>query len=416
MIVDPFAKGGLHQAEAILKAHGVDAYFRSTATRTGDSHAVIDGRTVMLAGSNDYLGLSTHPAVVEAAVTATRRLGTSVGGSRALTGTLDLHGELEERLATFLGQEAAVVTTTGFQANLALSALLGRSDVAFLDARVHASLIEAARLGWGRVRRYRHLDVAHLRELLAAAPAGSGRLVVTDGMFSMDGDVADLRALREAADEYGAKLVVDAAHDMGVLGSRGAGLAEHCGVEDRVDLITGTFSKAFGSIGGVLAGPASNVRYLRYNARPILFSAALPPASAAAALAALTVIETEPERRTRTLDLAEGLHNGLRALGFDTRPSATPIVPVRFPDLAAAGAFWAGLFRAGVFTNLVAAPAIPAGAMLRLTLTANHDETHLATVLEAVEAVGRRLGVPRRPDLPPVSLARGDGARRAGRR
>ncbi|MEU4423401.1 pyridoxal phosphate-dependent aminotransferase family protein [Actinoplanes sp. NPDC024001] len=416
MTVDPFAKGGLHQAEAILKAHGVDAYFRSMAARTGDSHAVIDGRKVMLAGSNDYLGLSTHPAVIEAAVNAARRLGTSAGGSRALSGTLDLHGELEERIAAFLGQEAAVVTTTGFQANLALSALLGRSDIAFLDARVHASLLEAARLGWGRVRRYRHLDTAHLRELLAAAPDDAGRLVVTDGMFSMDGDVADLRALRDAADDFGAKLIVDAAHDMGVLGNRGAGLAEHCEVEDGLDLITATFSKAFASIGGVLAGPAGNVHYLRSNARSILFSAALPPASAAAALAALTVVETEPERRTRTLDLAEGLHNGLRTLGFDTRPSTTPIVPVRFADLAAGGAFWAALFRAGVFTNLVAAPAIPGGgAMLRLTLTANHDETHLATVLEAFDTAGRRLGVPRGPDLPPVRLTRGDG-RRAGRR
>lgn len=404
---DPFAKAGLHDAEDILKAYGVDAYFRSTGERAGDAHVVIDGRKVLMAGSSDYLGLSTHPEVIEAAVAATRRLGTSVSGSRPLNGTLDLHGELEERMAGFLGQEAAAVTTTGFQANLALSALLDRADTAFVDAHNHASLVEAARLGRGRTQVYRHRDLAHLRKLLAAAPGDGGRLIVTDGVFSMDGDVADLRGLRELADEYGARLVVDAAHDIGVLGARGAGLAEHSGVEGGIDLITATFSKAFASIGGVLAGPADHVRYLRCNARPVLYSAALPPASAAAALAALRVARAEPERRTRLWDHAAGLHAGLRALGFDTRPSTTPIVPVRFADLAGAGAFWAALFEAGVFTNLVAAPAISSGgAMLRLTLTANHDGSHLARVLEAFDEIGDRLAVPRHDGLPPVTLTR----------
>ncbi|GAB3804797.1 aminotransferase class I/II-fold pyridoxal phosphate-dependent enzyme [Micromonospora zhanjiangensis] len=395
MAADPFDKAGLHQAEDVLKAHGVDAYFRAAAERTGDSHIIIDGRRVLMAGSADYLGLSTHPRLVEAAVAATRRYGTTVSGSRALNGTLDLHVTLEERIAAFLGQEAAAVTTTGFQANLALSALLGRDDVAFGDARNHASLIEAVRLGWGKARSYR--DPEQLRSRLAAAPDGGGRLVFTDGVFSMDGDVADLRELRAVADAYGAKLVVDAAHDMGVLGVGGAGLAAGL----RVDLITSTFSKAFGSLGGVLAGPRDNVRYLRSNARSVLFSAALPPASAAAALAALEVIAAEPERRARALDLAESLHNGLRSLGYDTRPSTTPIIPVRFTTMAEAGTFWAGLFEAGVFTNLVGPPAATTPA-LRLSLTANHDESHVATVLSAFHDVGGGRGT----DLPPVTMTR----------
>ncbi|GIM90643.1 aminotransferase class I/II-fold pyridoxal phosphate-dependent enzyme [Paractinoplanes toevensis] len=401
MAADPFAKPGLHLAEDILKAHGVDAYYRAAAERTGDSHVVIDGRKVLMAGSGDYLGLSTDPRVTEAAVAALRRFGTGVAGSRVLNGSLDLHEELEARMAAFLGQEAAAVTAVGFLANLALSALLGRDDTAFADARNHASLVDATRLGWGKVRTYRDLD--QLRSRLAAAPAGGGRLIITDGAFSMEGNVADLRGLRGLADEYGAKLIVDSAHDMGVLGPHGAGLASVHGVP--VDLVTGSLSKAFGSVGGVLAGPAPYVRYLRSNARSVLFSTAMPPASVAATLAALSIISAEPSRRTHALDLAEGLHNGLRALGYDTRPSTTPIVPVRFPSMAEAGAFWAGLFEAGVFTNLVGPPAA-ADPMIRLALTANHDDTHLATVLTAFDEVGCRLGVQRQPDLPPVELTR----------
>jgi 8-amino-7-oxononanoate synthase len=405
MPADPFAKKGLHDADAVLRSSGVDAFFRPVAGRTADEYVLIDDRKVLMAGSNDYLGLSHHPRVVAAAVEALHKYGASVSGSRALNGTLDLHGELEARMAAFLGQESAVVTTTGFQANLALAALLGRHDVAFGDRRNHASLIEGLRLGQGRLHGYRHADPEHLRRLLAAVPEESGRLIVTDGVFSMEGDAAPLRELRAVADEQGAKLIVDSAHDIGVWGARGAGLSEYLGVEDRADLITGTFSKAFGSIGGVLAGPAAHVRYLRFNARSALFSAALPPASTAAALAALDVVEAEPERRQRLFRLGEGLHNGLRALGYDTGPSTTPIVPVRFSSVAAAGEFWSGLMAEGVYTNLLGPPAISGGAgMLRLTLTAAHDESHLAAVLTAVAKVGDRLGPPR-AEVAPIRLA-----------
>ncbi|MET0424728.1 MAG: pyridoxal phosphate-dependent aminotransferase family protein [Actinoplanes sp.] len=391
MVDDPFDKGGLQDAEAALRAHGVDAYFRAVECWTDDGYAVIGGRPVIMAGSNDYLGLSRHPRVVAAAVEALGRYGASVSGSRPLNGTVALHEELEARLAAFLGQAAAAVATTGFQANLALAAALGRDDVAFTDARNHASLIDGLRLGLGAVRAYRHLDLDHLRRRLAAATGPGGRLIVTDGIFSMEGDVAPLRELRDLADEFGARLVVDSAHDLGVLGPRGAGLTEAAGLADRTDLITATFSKALGSTGGVIAGPAANVRRLRYNARSLVFSAGLPPASAAAALAALDILIAEPERRDRLFALGRTLHDGLRGLGLDTRPSTTPIVPVAFPDMASAGAFWAGLYRAGVVTNLVGPPATTR-AMLRVTLTAAHRPEHAEQVVQAFAAVADRLG------------------------
>ncbi|WP_127549343.1 pyridoxal phosphate-dependent aminotransferase family protein [Actinoplanes sp. OR16] len=404
MVVDPFAKGGLQDAEAVLRAHGVDAYFRAVEGWTDDGFAVLGGRTVVMAGSNDYLGLSRDPRVIAAAVEALGRYGASVSGSRPLNGTVDLHERLEARIAGFLGQEAAAVATTGFQANLALAAALGPGDVAFSDARNHASLIDGLRLGTGKILTYRHGDLDHLRRRLTTAPA-EGRLIVTDGVFSMEGDVAPLRGLRDLADEFDAKLIVDSAHDLGVLGTRGAGLHEAAGLEDRADLITATFSKALGSTGGVIAGPAANVTRLRYNARSLVFSAGLPPASAAAALQALDILEAEPQRRERLRRLARLLHDGLRAIGLDTRPSTTPIVPVAFPDMAQAGAFWAGLTEAGVVVNLVGPPAT-SRAMLRVTLTAAHDEGHAERVIQAFTRVADRLRTPRAAQpLPPVEIS-----------
>jgi 8-amino-7-oxononanoate synthase len=403
---DPFAKGGLHDMDAILKTHGVDAFFRTVQGWTDDGYAILDGRKVIMAGSNDYLGLSRHPRVIAAATEAVHRYGTSVSGSRALNGTIELHEMLEDRLARFLGQEAAVVATTGFQAGLALAAAMGRDDIAFGDARNHVSLVDGVRMGLGTVRSYRHADPAHLRQRLRAATGPGGRLVVTDGTFSMEGDVAPLRALRDVADEFGAKLVVDSAHDFGLIGRTGAGLTEAAGLQDQTDLIIVTMSKALGSMGGVIAGPAANVRHLRYNARSLLFSAALPPASAAAALAALDVISAEPERRERLHRLSRMLHNGLRDLGLDTRPSTTPIVPVTFPDVPTAGVFWAALCEAGVVTNLSGPPAAKR-AMLRVTMTAAHDTAHVEHVLRAFASVADRLGTPRSDGvLPRVELTR----------
>jgi 8-amino-7-oxononanoate synthase len=337
------------------------------------------------------------------------RFGATCSGSRLLNGTLELHERLEQRLARFLRREAAVVVTTGFQANLALAALLGRGDTVFADRENHASLTDAVRLGQATHRRYPHGDLEHLDRMLAAARSG-GRMVVTDGVFSAGGDLCDLPGLVKLARAHGARLVVDGGHDVGVLGRQGRGTPEHFALEDDVDLVTVTLSKSFGSLGGVLAGPAEVIRYLRHHARSLIFAASVPPANAAAALAALDIVESEPQRRHRVFDLAEVLHNGLRALGFSTGGSQTPIVPVHIGDSTRCLRFWTDLLAAGVFANAMIPPAVAeGGALIRLCVTAHHTEEQIGRIIDAFAAVGRRLGVvPVGPpgEYRPVEMAR----------
>ncbi|MFP8944163.1 aminotransferase class I/II-fold pyridoxal phosphate-dependent enzyme [Streptomyces fenghuangensis] len=350
-----------------------------------------------MAGCNDYLGLSADPRVTEAAARALRRYGVSCSGSRVLNGTLALHEELEGRLAAFVGGEAALVTTTGFQANLALAALLDERDAVFADMSNHASLVDAVRLGGAAHHRYRHRDLAHLGRLLAASESasdpGRGRLIVTDGMFSMEGDLCPLPGLVELARRHGARLVVDGAHDIGLLGAGGRGVTEHFGLTGEVDLVTGTLSKCFGSVGGMLIGPASVVEHLRHSARSVLFSAAMPPPSAAAALASLDIIESEPERRQRVFGHARRLLAGLRSLGWDTGDSTTPVVPVYVGDSRLCLRVWQELLDAGVFTNAVVAPAVARNrALIRVTPQAIHTDDHITRVLDAFARVRRGLG------------------------
>lgn len=366
------------------------------ALETGDGEALLEGRRVVMTASNDYLGLSGDPRVKAAAGRAVDRYGTSCSGSRLICGTLPLHKELEERLAAFLGCEAALVTTTGFQANLALTALFGAGDIVFSDGANHASLVDAIRLGAAAKRPYPHSDMADLERLLAAADPEAAKVIVTDGLFSMEGDLCRLPELAALARRHGARLVVDGAHDIGLLGARGRGVAEHFGMPDAIDLHTGTLSKCFGSIGGFVAGSADVIGYLRYSARSVIFSASMPPASVAAALAALDIIESEPERRTRVLDLAGRLRSGLRALGFDTGDSTaiTPIIPVRIGDGELCGQMWKEVLDEGVFTQAMVAPAVPLGeALIRLAVQATHTDDHLTRILHAFAAAGRRLGL-----------------------
>jgi 7-keto-8-aminopelargonate synthetase-like enzyme len=303
-------------------------------------------------------------------------------------------------MAAFLGREAAIVTTTGFQANLALTPLFGRGDLVFSDAANHASLVDAIRLGAAAKRLYAHSDMADLERQLAAADPGTAKIIVTDGLFSMEGDLCRLPELTVLARRHGARLVVDGAHDIGLLGPGGRGVAEHFGLPDAVDLYTGTLSKCFGSVGGVLAGPASIINYLRYTARPVIFTASMPPAALAAALAALDIIEAEPERRMRVLDLAGRLRSGLRELGLSTggaegEPEAvTPIVPVHIGDEELCARMWGLLLDEGVFAHAVVAPAVPMGrALIRLSVQATHTDDHLSRILDAFAAAGRRLGL-----------------------
>jgi 8-amino-7-oxononanoate synthase len=395
----------------IAKATGLYPYFRAIEASHGGTEVEIGGRRLLMVGSNNYLGLSTDPRVKEAALNAVKRFGTTCSGSRLLNGTLTLHEELEAKLAKFLDRPAALVVSTGFQTNTAtMSALLGRHDLVFSDRQNHASLVDGIRLSYGTDRRYRHNDVEHLEQLLESADPEAPKLIVTDGVFSMEGDICNLPKIAELAQKYGARVMVDDAHGIGVLGAQGRGTPEYFGVELQTDLQMGTFSKSFASLGGVIAGPFDVINYIKHKARSVIFSASMTPASVAATMKALEIIEAEPQRRIRLMDIAERMHNGLRALGFDTGVSVTPIVPVLVGDQVKCFRFWKALFEAGVFANPVIPPAVePGHALLRTSYMATHTDEQLDRVLGIFEKVGRKLRIipetrPTRFD--PVQIAR----------
>ncbi len=376
-----------------VKASGLYAYFIPLAGSEG-TEVEIGGRRLIMIGSNNYLGLTHHEHVRQAAIDAIGRYGTSCSGSRFLNGTLELHEELERRLAAFMGMEAALCFSTGFQTNLgAISAICGKDDVILCDRENHASIIDGCRLSFADVRKFRHNDMADLEAQLQRAGKGTGKLIVVDGLFSMMGDLAPLQEIRELADRYGARLMVDEAHSMGVLGPRGRGAAEHCGIA--ADIVMGTFSKSFASLGGFIAGPAKVIEYMKHHARPLIFSASIAPASAAAALAALDLIETRPDMRRRVLQIAHRVRTGLRDLGFQTAGTlASPIVPVIVGNQERMLRLWRALFEAGLFTNAVTQPAVPIGQdLIRTSYIASHTDEQIDEVLARFAEVGRRVGM-----------------------
>lgn len=350
-----------------------------------DTEVVVDGERKVMMGSNNYLGLTHHPKVLEAARAALERYGSGNTGSRFLNGTLDLHQQLEARLARFLDKEAALVFSTGFQTcQGVVSTLVGRGDHVFLDKLDHASIVDGARLGFGGVHRYPHGDLDVLERKLADVPADAGKLIVTDGVFSMEGDIADLPGLVALADVHDAEIMVDDAHAFGILGERGAGTAEHFDVEDEVTFVAATFSKSLASIGGVIAGPETAIHYLKHHARSLIFSASTPAASVATVLAALDVIEAEPERRDALWRNTRRMQNGLRELGYDIGGTETPVVPVVIGALEHTFKFWKQLFDAGVYTNPVTPPAVPENSCrLRISLMATHTDAHIDFALDA---------------------------------
>jgi 8-amino-7-oxononanoate synthase len=384
--------------ERVEAARAADAYcYFRTIESAQEPEVVIGGRTLVMLGSNNYLGLCNHPKVKEAAVEALRRFGTGCAGSRLLNGTLTLHEALEDKLARFVGKPAAVTFSTGFQVNLGtISCLLDRGDSVYLDKQDHACIIDGARLSFAHVRKFAHNDPTELRRLMMADRSARGRLVVVDGVFSMEGDIAPLPELVKVGRDFGAALMVDDAHGLGVLGARGRGTPEHFSVEDDVHLIMGTFSKSLASIGGFVAGSHSVIQHIRHTARSLIFSAALAPAAAAAASAAVDIIEEEPERRAQLWRNAEFLKNGLSSLGFDTGDSQTPVIPIIVGDDDRAFAMTRRLEQEGVFVNPVISPATPPGrALLRTSCMATHTEGHLSRALEACARVGREFGVVR---------------------
>ncbi len=350
------------------------------------------GHRLIMCGSNNYLGLTTHPKVREAAQDAIKRFGTSCTGSRFLNGTLEMHEQLEAELAEWVGKDAALVFSTGMQVNLGtVSALVGRGDIVILDKDDHASIVDGARLSYGKIERYRHNDIEHLERVLSCLPEDAGKLLVVDGLFSMEGDLAPLPELTKICQKYGARIMVDDAHGMGVTGN-GKGTASHFGVTNEVDLIMSTFSKSFASLGGFVAGDTDVVDYIKHNARSLIFSASIPPANAAAALAALDVMRSEPERAQRVNQNGEKMRNGFKQLGFDTGNSVTPVIPIIIGDDLKTFLTWKALFENGVFVNPVISPAVsPGRQLLRTSYMATHTDEQLDKVLSIFEKVGKEL-------------------------
>jgi len=379
---------------AQVRDAGIYPYYRTISSGQDPVVTVGDQELIML-GSNNYLGLTNHPEVKEAATVALAIYGTGCAGSRLLNGTLDLHLELEGQLAAFLGREDALVFSTGFQANLGvLSCLLGRSDVVFLDALDHASIIDGCRLGFARRQKYRHNDMADLEKRLANSGDDKAKLIVVDGVFSMEGDLADLPSLVDLKNQYGARLMVDDAHGLGVFGANGRGSAEHFGVEQEVDLLMGTFSKSLATVGGFICGDTAIIDYIRHEARAQIFSAAPPPPSVAAAIKALEIVEREPERRKQLWENTEFMRRELTALGYDTGSSQSPVIPLVIGEDLDAFAMTAKLQQAGVFANPVVSPAVPPGrSMMRTSYMATHSVEHLERSLEAFASVGREMGI-----------------------
>jgi 8-amino-7-oxononanoate synthase len=359
---------------------------------------IIDGRRLLMIGSNNYLGLTNHPQVKERACEAVRRYGTSCTGSRFLNGTLQMHIELEERLAEFVGKEAALVFSTGFQVNLgSIPAVVDPGDIIITDKEVHASIIDGARQAKGQknvqARFFKHNDAADLDLILKTCPDDIGKLVVVDGVYSMGGDIARLPEVVPVCKTYGARLLCDDAHSLGVLGG-GRGTAHHFGLDAEVDLIMGTFSKSFASIGGFIAGPKEVIHWIQIFARPFIFSASLPPANVATVLACLDVIKEEPERVARVNQVGERVRTELRAMGYNVAVSETPIVPLVIGDLMKTIKAWKILFEAGIYTNVALPPAVPPDmGLLRTSYMATHTDAQIDRILETFRKVRELLAL-----------------------
>ncbi len=355
----------------------------------------VDGKEMIMVGSNNYLGLINHPRVMKAAQEAVDRYGVATCGSRFLNGTLDIHNELEERLAKFMKMEAALTFSTGFQTNQGIiSTLISRGDAVITDRMVHASIIDACRLSYGNAHKFKHNDMADLERIISSLDKDKGKLIVVDGVFSMEGDLANLPKIVEIAKKNNAKVMVDDAHGIGVMGKNGRGTAEHFGVEDDVDLVMGTFSKSFASLGGFVAGEKKVISYIKHFARSLIFSASITPASVATVLATLDIIENEPERRERLWQITEKMKSGFQAMGYNTGPTETPIIPVIIGNDEMAFMLWRLLREAGIFTNPVIYPAVPKDqSLIRTSYSATHSDEELDTVLASFEKCGKQLGI-----------------------
>ena len=393
--MDLFDKTARFDRADRFRRAGLYPYFRAIEESHGGTRVMIDGRELVMAGSNNYLGLTHDARVIEAAHKALDEFGTGCTGSRFLNGTLDLHEEFEERLARFLGKEAAITSATGFQTNLgAIECLCAREDAIFGDRDNHASIIDGCRLAYAKLYKYRHNDMQDLERLLEGTPAKGGRLIVTDGVFSMLGDLAPLNEIIELAQRYDARVMVDDAHAIGVLGEHGRGTAEHFGVEDETDMIVGTFSKAFACLGGFVAGPRDVIDYIKHTSRTVMFSASMTPASVATVLSCLDIIEGEPERRAALWKNVQRMKLGFEDMGFDVIDGGGPILSVVIGDEMTTMEFNRQLVERGVFVNPVLPPAAPPEmSLLRTSYMATHTDEDLEIILGAFKSVSQRLKI-----------------------
>jgi 8-amino-7-oxononanoate synthase len=377
-----------------IRKMGLYPFFRPI-TSGQDTEVIIDGQRVLMFGSNSYLGLTNHPKIKEASNRATNQYGTGCAGSRFLNGTLDIHVELENRLAAYVGKESAVLFSTGFQVNLGvLSCLTGRNDYLILDEYDHASIIDGCRLSFSKVIKYAHNDMQDLARKLSMLPEEAVKLIAVDGIFSMEGDIVKLPELAAIADQYGANIMVDDAHSLGVIGHKGAGTASHFNMTDDVDIIGGTFSKSFASLGGFVASDATTIDYLKHRARSLMFSASMTPASVASVIAALDIIESEPERIQKLWDNTNYAMKLLLDEGFDLGPTESPILPIYVRDNAQTFMVTKYLQDAGVFVNPVVSPAVPSdSSLLRFSLMATHTFDQIDEAVDKIAKVFKEVGV-----------------------
>lgn len=371
-----------------LKEAGVYPYFHELQSRQ-DVTVVMEGKRRIMLGSNNYLGLTTNPEVVEAGIKALEKYGSGCSGSRFLNGTLDLHVQLEESLAEFLNKESVMTFSTGFQSNLGiLSAIAGKDDVIICDKENHASIYDGCRLSYAEMKRFRHNDTEMLERILQSVPENKGKIIVTDGVFSMGGDICNLPEIVRLAKKYGARVMVDDAHGLGVLGNGGRGTADYFGLTDEVDIIMGTFSKSLASLGGYMAGKKEVVEYVRHNSRPFIFCASIPPASCATALTALNVLKKTPELVTRLSDISAYMRKGLTDRNIKIRQSETPIIPIFTYDTLATFVITKHLYDEGVYVNASIPPATPEGeALIRTSYMATLTNDLLDEALEIIDKV-----------------------------
>jgi len=379
-----------------VMAMGIYPYFRAIGSGAS-AEVMIDGRKLIMLGSNNYLGLTQHPQVKEAAIKATREYGSGCTGSRFLNGTLTIHEELEERLANFMGREAALVFSTGFQTNQGtISTLVGKDDIVFADRQNHASIVDGCRLSFGRTLKFKHNDMADLDRLLKNSDHNhnAGKLIVVDGVFSMEGDVIDLPPLVESAQKYGAQVMVDDAHSIGVLGKGGRGTASHFNLEKQVGITMGTFSKSLASLGGFIVGDEPVIHYIKHHARAFIFSASPPPSAVGTVLAALDILESEPERVDLLWRNIRKMKKAFNEMGYNTLNSESAIIPLLIGDEMKTFQFWRILFDYGIFTNPAIPPAVePGKGLIRTSYMATQTEDLLDRVIDIFEKVGKKFGI-----------------------